>query len=42
MARHAPEPVAGIDRNTQAAGKTAEPAFTQVWDNDDDAEYDRL
>ncbi len=25
-----------------AAAKTAEPAFAQVWDNDDDAEYDRL
>jgi hypothetical protein len=25
-----------------AAAKTAEPAFSQVWDNDDDAEYDRL
>jgi hypothetical protein len=25
-----------------AATKTAEPAFAQVWDNDDDAEYDRL
>lgn len=22
--------------------KTSEPAFAQVWDNDDDAEYDRL
>ena len=25
-----------------AAAKTAEPAFAAVWDNDDDAEYDRL
>ena len=25
-----------------AAAKTAEPAFAEVWDNDDDAEYDRL
>ena len=25
-----------------AAAKTAEPAFAQVWDYDDDAEYDRL
>ena len=25
-----------------AVAKTAEPAFAQVWDNDDDAEYDRL
>jgi hypothetical protein len=25
-----------------AAAKAAEPAFAQVWDNDDDAEYDRL
>ena len=25
-----------------AAAKTAESAFDQVWDNDDDAEYDRL
>ncbi len=25
-----------------AAARTAEPAFAQVWDNDDDAEYDRL
>jgi hypothetical protein len=25
-----------------AATKTAEPAFAQVWDNEDDAEYDRL
>jgi hypothetical protein len=25
-----------------AAAKTAEPAFAQIWDNNDDAEYDRL
>lgn len=25
-----------------AAAKTAEPAFSQAWDNDDDAEYARL
>ncbi len=25
-----------------AATRTAEPAFAHVWDNDDDAEYDRL
>jgi hypothetical protein len=25
-----------------AAAKAAEPAFAQVWDNDADAEYDRL
>jgi hypothetical protein len=25
-----------------AAAKAAEPAFAQVWDNDEDAEYDRL
>jgi transcriptional regulator with XRE-family HTH domain len=29
-------------RLVTAAAKTAEPAFAQVWDNDDDAEYDRL
>ena len=26
----------------QAAAKTAEPAFKKVWDNPDDAAYDRL
>ena len=26
----------------QAASKTSEPAFAKVWDNPDDAEYDRL
>jgi uncharacterized protein DUF2281 len=26
----------------QAAAKTAEPAFAAVWDNPDDAEYDKL
>jgi hypothetical protein len=31
------------DRHLAAtAAKTSEPAFAQVWDNDDDAEYDRL
>jgi len=25
-----------------AAAKTSEPAFSAIWDNDDDAEYDRL
>jgi hypothetical protein len=24
------------------AAKTSEPAFAAIWDNDDDAEYDRL
>ena len=27
---------------TQAATRVSEPAFHQVWDNPDDAEYDRL
>ncbi|MHB8665970.1 MAG: hypothetical protein ACYC7B_00425 [Burkholderiales bacterium] len=27
---------------TQAAARAAEPAFKQVWDNPDDAAYDRL
>ncbi len=27
---------------TEAATKLAEPAFHQVWDNPDDADYDRL
>ena len=27
---------------TRAASKTAEPAFTRIWDNDADAAYDRL
>jgi hypothetical protein len=26
----------------KAAAETAEPAFAEVWDNDVDAEYDRL
>lgn len=26
----------------RAATRAAEPAFAQVWDNDDDAAYDRL
>ena len=29
-------------RLTAAAARASEPAFAQVWDNDDDAEYDRL
>ncbi len=32
-----------LDRQwTQAATKTAEPAFAKVWDNPDDAAYDAL
>jgi hypothetical protein len=27
---------------TQAAGRLATPAFTRVWDNPADADYDRL
>ena len=27
---------------TQAATKSGEPAFAAVWENDEDAEYDRL
>lgn len=27
---------------TRAATKTAEPAFVAVWDNEEDAEYDKL
>jgi hypothetical protein len=27
---------------TRAATKSAEPAFAKVWDNDEDAAYDRL
>jgi hypothetical protein len=27
---------------TRAAGKVSEDAFARVWDNPDDAEYDRL
>lgn len=30
------------ERLTQAAAKTSEPAFAAVWDNDEDAAYDRL
>lgn len=26
----------------QAAGKVSEPAFATVWDNSDDADYDKL
>ena len=29
-------------RLTTAATKASEPSFTAVWDNDDDAVYDRL
>jgi hypothetical protein len=29
-------------RLTQAASRLAEPAFAHVWDNPDDADYDRL
>lgn len=29
-------------RLTEAAAKASEPAFKTVWDNPDDAEYDRL
>ena len=29
-------------RLTHAAAQTSEPAFNAVWDNPDDAEYDRL
>jgi predicted MPP superfamily phosphohydrolase len=29
-------------RLTHAAAKVAEPSFAAVWDNDDDAVYDRL
>ena len=29
-------------RLTRAAAKASEPAFKAVWDNPDDAEYDRL
>jgi predicted MPP superfamily phosphohydrolase len=29
-------------RLTHAAGKVAEASFVAVWDNDDDAAYDRL
>lgn len=30
------------DRLTQTAAKTSEPALAAVWDNDEDAAYDRL
>lgn len=30
------------ERLTVAAAKASEPAFEAVWDNPDDAEYDRL
>lgn len=29
-------------RLTQAAAKTSEPSFAAVWNNDEDAAYDRL
>jgi len=29
-------------RLTQAAAKASEPAFAKVWENDEDAAYDRL
>ena len=29
-------------RFTRAASKAAEPAFMKVWENSDDADYDRL
>ncbi len=29
-------------RLTADVARASEPAFAQVWDNDDDAEYDRL
>jgi CHAD domain-containing protein len=29
-------------RLTQAASQVAEPAFAKIWDNPDDADYDRL
>lgn len=29
-------------RLTQAATQAAEPAFAKIWDNPDDADYDRL
>lgn len=30
------------DRLTHAATKLSEPAFSRIWDNPDDADYDRL
>jgi hypothetical protein len=29
-------------RFTRAAAKASEPSFARVWDNDDDAAYDRM
>lgn len=29
-------------RLTQVASQVAEPAFARIWDNPDDADYDRL
>ena len=33
---------AAEEQLTQAAGRVSEPALRKVWDNPDDAEYDRL
>ena len=30
------------ERLTQAAARTSEPSFAAVWDNDEDAAYDKL
>ena len=30
------------NRLTQAASRAAEPVFARIWDNPDDADYDRL
>lgn len=32
----------GAQRLTQVAYRAAEPAFKSIWDNPDDADYDRL
>ena len=32
----------GDRKLTEAASKLSEPSFRQVWDNPDDADYDRL
>lgn len=32
----------GEQHLTRAAAAASEPAFARVWDNEDDAEYDRL
>ena len=31
-----------VQRDTRAATKASEASFAQVWDNDDDAVYDRM